>query len=122
MINMIDNNNFNTFSLKNINASKDTTHGHLKIWKNGNDIISPIYHRIKAENNYIGFTYKAFRHVETLFIQGSSKAAIAGWIQTIQNKIQGQFKDISRTLKKKSRTWNNDLFILENPYKKPLGS
>ena len=31
MINMIDNNNFNTFSLKNINASKDTTHGHLKI-------------------------------------------------------------------------------------------
>ena len=24
----------------------------------------------------------------------------SGWMQTIQNKIQGQFKDISRTLKK----------------------
>ena len=28
----------------------------------------------------------------------------SGWMQTIQNIIQGQFKDISRTLKKNSRT------------------
>ena len=31
-------------------------------------------------------------------------ATITGWMRTIQNKIQGQFKDISRTLKKNSRT------------------
>ena len=54
------------------------------------------------------------RIILILKIRESSVGSRVGWMQTMQNKIQGQFKDL-----KKSRTWKNDLCILENPYQMP---
>ena len=82
-----------------------------------------IYWEQPASDQYANVRYFLEMKVQVKQIQDQIQMLIA------TRQLQGgcrlykiKCKDISRTLKKKSKTRKNNLFILENHYQKPLGS